>query len=62
MFLSLQLILTISLLIISIIFSVIVRLNFNSIELTRPTLTLGLGKFSSLTKWDERRMRIECST
>jgi len=28
--------------------NVVVELNFNSIELTRPILTLELGKFSSL--------------
>jgi len=42
--------------------SVIVESNFNSIELTRPTLILELGKFPSLTRWDERRMRVECLT
>ncbi len=40
--------------------SVIVGSDFNSIGLTRPTLTLGLGKFPSPTGWGERRMRVEC--
>jgi len=42
--------------------SVIVGSSFNPIGLTRPTLTLELGKFPSLTGWNERRMRVECST
>ncbi len=42
--------------------SVIVGSSFNPIELTRPILILGLGKFPSLTGWDKRRMRVECST
>jgi len=44
------------------IFSVIVKSSFNSIKLTRPILILELGKFPSLIEWDERRMRVECST
>ncbi len=42
--------------------SVIVESNFNSIELTYSILILELGKFPSLIEWDERRMRIKCST
>jgi hypothetical protein len=41
------------------LFSVIVGSNFNSIELTRSILILKLGKFPSLTRKDERRMRVE---
>jgi len=41
--------------------SVIVGSSFNSIELTRPILILGLGKFPSSIEWDERRMRVKCS-
>jgi len=46
----------------SILSSVIVGLGFNPIELTRPTLILGSGKFPSPTGWNERRMRVECLT
>jgi len=44
-----------------VITSVIVESNFNSIELTRSILILKLGKFPSLTRWGERRMRVKCS-
>jgi len=40
--------------------SVVVESNFNSIELTRPILTLELGKFPSLIEWDKWRMRVKC--
>jgi hypothetical protein len=40
--------------------SVIVGSSFNSIGLTRPTLTLESGKFPSPTGWGKRRMRVEC--
>ncbi len=42
--------------------SVIVRLDFNLIELIHSILILELGKFPSLIEWDERRMRVKCST
>ncbi len=42
--------------------SVTVGSGFNPIGLTRPTLTLGSGKFPSPTGWGGRRMRAECPT
>ena len=51
-----------SIVLIFVYLSVIVGSGFNPIGLTRPTLTLGSGKFPSSTGWGERRMRVECST